>query len=71
MMSQRQYSVLYWVTLISSIVCFYQGREVVAALMFVMSGIYLIAGDFAKRMEYGERKAGESNKESTVVETST
>jgi hypothetical protein len=73
MMSQKQYSVLYWVTLFACVFSYYQGRDIVGTMLFVMSGLYLIAGDFAKRWEksYGECKAGESNQESSVVETST
>ena len=70
MMTQKQYSLLYWVTLGCSIFATLNGREIVGAIFFLISALYLIGGDFAKRMEYGERKEGKPNEESTVVETS-
>ena len=71
MMSQRQYSLLYWVTLGCSIFATLNGREIVGAILFLISALYLIGGDFAKRMEYGERKEGKPNETTSVVETST
>ena len=51
MMTQRQYSILYWVTLVMGLVATTLGRDMVGAIMYLISCIFMVAGDFALRWE--------------------
>lgn len=51
MMSQRQYSILYWVTLVMGLVATVMGRDIVGAILYLISCIFMVAGDFALRLE--------------------
>lgn len=50
-MSQKQYDLLYWVSLIFSMVAFVLGLPINGSALFICSTIILVGGDIAKKLE--------------------
>ena len=50
-MSQKQYDLLYWVTLICSLIAISLGLTINGSALFICSCIILVGGDIARKLE--------------------